>query len=88
MSLHWEHDCPPDSQIWTELITQPDGTQFIRVSCDAPGDPPEPPTPPDTTGTAQGTIGDHHYSLDWQYKDGHFHILDLDITLSLDDEIG
>jgi hypothetical protein len=87
MPIHWTHDCPPDSQIWTELLTI-DGAQVIRVTCDAPGDPPAPPAPPDSAGTVEGVIGSHRYTLDWAYTDGAFQIQDLDLILSLDGEIG
>jgi hypothetical protein len=84
----WEHIVPPAGYTYTEQAQDPDtGEATFKVTCYAPREP-DTPILPDATGTWEDWIGRHHVKIDWIYKDGAFDIVDFDMTISLDEEIG
>jgi len=78
----WLHVVPSSGRVHQEIQ---DGEWVVW--CTAPNEPP-PPELPEGSGTIAGTIGDHRYVLDWTYDGTEMVVNDLDIVLSLDEEIG
>ena len=78
-TLVWRDDCPDDYKVqyWLE-----DGV--IQVQCVSMDEPP----PQHTSGTTIIRKGDHIFKIEWGHDGEDLSIVDLDMVISLDDEIG
>lgn len=59
---------------------------MIEVECVEIGEPPPPPEP--VSGTKIIERGDHSFLIDWTWAGAELQIDDLDMVISLDDEVG
>jgi hypothetical protein len=78
----WVHVVPEGGRVYQELQEG----EWI-VWCTAPTPAPDPELP-ESSGTWEGDIGVHHIIIDWEYKDGAYNVTDVDVIVSLDEEIG
>jgi hypothetical protein len=82
---------------WTKEIPFVDGMRIVQepepttgtmtVTAYAPGEPPPAPLP-SAGGTSEEQVGDHLFTIDWDFADGELTIHDIDMVISKDDQIG
>lgn len=84
-TLIWRDDCPPGYKIQYWLEQGDQGNDVIQVQCVSMEEPP--PQPP-ASGTTVVALGDRLIEIDWRLTAEGLQIDDLDIVISLDDEIG
>lgn len=83
-TLVWRDDCPEGYEVRYWIAQDDRGHDVIQVQCVERGEP----LPAHTSGTTIVNIGDRIFTIDWDHDGQDLEIVDLDMVISLDDEIG